>query len=111
MDTGIVKLKTAYYITCEDVEKLTGRPWDEFEFAKTAENDSYVSVSFSEETLAEMLEEFEDIKDELFEFIGPESYWRARRSYAWRLKNQIELVKILREQFSDYDEVLIWVSW
>lgn len=110
MDTGIVKLKTAYYITCEDVERLTGRPWDEFESAETAENDSYVIVSFSEETLARMREEFEDIRDEL-NYITPESYWRTRRSYAWRLKNQIELVKILREQFSDYDEVLIWVSW
>lgn len=109
MNTGIVKLKTAYYITCEDVEKLTGRPWGEFEFAETAENDSYVVISFSEETLAEMLEEFEDIKNEL-EFFDSDS-WRVRRSYAWRLKNQIELVKILREQFSDYDEVLIWVSW
>ncbi len=110
MNTGIVKLKTAHYITCNDVEKLTGIPWNEFEFAECAENDSYVIVSCDEETLKLMLEDFEDLKGEL-EDVVLEDQWRRRRSYAWRLKNQIELIRVLREQFSGYDEILIWVSW
>ena len=37
----MIEIKTARYITCDDVEKLTGKHWGDFEFAQMAENDAY----------------------------------------------------------------------
>ena len=106
----MVKLKTAYYITTDDVEELTGKRWDEFEFAQMAENDSYQILNCSDWYLEELYEEFEDTKDELEDF-DEDEHWRRRNCYPNRIRNQIELVEILRKDFGLRDSVLIWVSW
>lgn len=108
-----VKLKTAHYITCDDVEKLTGKYWGFFEFAYMAENDAYQILDCSDWYLEELYEEFEDVKDEI-DFDENDknvSHYHKRDCYAYRLKNQIELVEILRKQFGVRDSILIWISW
>ena len=37
----MIEIKTARYINTNDVEKLTGKHWGDFEFAQMAENDAY----------------------------------------------------------------------
>lgn len=112
MDAGTVKLKTAYYITCEDVEKLTGKRWDAFEFVQMAENDSYQMISCSDEALEELYEDFEDVKDEMeSEEYYKENPYEETISYPCRLKNQIKLIEILRKQYGCRSTVLIWISW
>jgi hypothetical protein len=106
----MVELKTAYYITCNDVEELTGVHWNEFEFAEMAENDSYQILCCADWYLEELYEEFEDVKDELDE-IDMDNKWSCRHCYPMRLKNQINLVEILRKQYGCRDTVLIRVSW
>lgn len=106
----MVELKTTYYITCNDVEELTGIHWNEFEFANMAENDSYQILCCADWYLEELYEEFEDVKDELDE-IDVDNEWSRRHCYPMRLKNQINLVEILRKQYGCRDTVLIWVSW
>ena len=106
----MVKLKTAYYITTDDVEELTGKHWDEFEFAQMAENDSYQILNCSDWYLEELYEEFEDTKDEL-EIFNEDEHWCRRNCYPNRIHNQIELIEILRKNFGCMDSVLIWVSW
>lgn len=102
----MVELKSVHYITCNDVEELTGTHWNEFEFAEMAENDSYQILCCADWYLEELYEEFEDVKDELMD-----NEWSRRHSYPMRLKNQINLVEILRKQYGCRDTVLIWVSW
>ena len=105
-----VKLKTTHYITCDDVEKLTGKHWNEFEFAQMAENDAYRILDCSDWYLEELYEEFEDTKDELEDF-DEDNRWARRDCYPNRIRNQIELVEILRKQFGVRDSILIWISW
>ena len=47
----------------------------------------------------------EDFEDE------EEYEWRRRHCRAVRLKNQIELVEILRKDYGIRDSILIWISW
>ena len=113
----MVELKTAYYITCDDVKELTGKNWGEFEFAQMAENDAYQILWCDDGSLEELYEDLEwetdkegmnhpeDFEDEF-------AYdWHRRHCRAVRLKNQIELVEILRKQYGCRDQVLIWISW
>lgn len=106
----MVELKSVHYITCDDVEELTGVHWNEFEFAEMAENDSYQILSCSDGYLEKLYEEFEDAKDELDE-IDVDNAWSRRHCYPMRLKNQINLIEILRKNYGCRDTVLIWVSW
>ena len=106
----MVELKSIPYITCNDVEELTGIHWNEFEFADMAGNDTYQILNCSDWYLEELYEEFEDVKDELDE-IDMNNKWSRRHCYPMRLKNQINLVEILRKQYGCRDTVLIWVSW
>ena len=92
----MVTLKTAHYITCDDVEKLTGIHWSEFEFAQMAANDSYQVLDCDEEYLKELYEELED-----------EEYTK----YGTRIKNQIKLIEILRKDFNCHGSILIWICW
>lgn len=94
----MITLKTAYYINTDDVEELTGKMWSDFEFAQMAENDSYVILCLEDWYLEELYEEFEELKDE-------------NLKAANRLRNQIDLVEILRKDYGLRDSVLIWVSW
>ena len=106
----MVELKNIHYITCDDVEELTGVHWNEFEFAEMAENDSYQILCCADQYLEELYEEFEDVKDELDE-INVDNAWSRRHCYPMRLKNQINLIEILRKQYGCRDQVLIWISW
>ena len=112
----MIEIKTARYITCDDVEKLTGKHWGDFEFAQMAENDAYQVLCCSDWYLEELYEDLEwetgkeGMKPEDFE---DEEEYKLRRRYcrAVRLKNQIELVEILRNDYGIRDSILIWVSW
>ena len=106
----MVMIKTAKYITTNDVEELTGKRWDEFEFARMAPNDSYSILDCSDEYLDDLYEDYEDTKDELEDF-DENDHWARRRSYPNRLRNQIKLIEILRKQYDIKDSILIWISW
>ena len=105
----MIKLKTAYYITTDDVEELTGIRWDLFEFAQMAENDSYQILNCSDWYLEELYEEYEDTKDELEGFA--EDDWGFKHCYPNRIMNNIKLIEILRKDYGCRDTVLIWISW
>lgn len=109
----MIEIKTARYINTNDVEKLTGKNWNFFEFAQTVENDAYHVLDCSDWYLEELYEEFENIKDEI-DFDENDknvSRYRKRDCYAYRLKNQIELVEILRKDYGIRDYILIYVCW
>lgn len=109
----MIKLKTMTYITSDDVEKLTGKHWSYFEFADMAENDSYRVLCCADWYLEEL---YEDLKWESSkEGMSPED-WEDKEDcilhcHAIRLKNQIELVEILRKEYGIRDSILIWISW
>ena len=112
----MIEIKTARYIDGRDVEKLTGKHWGEFEFAQMAENDAYQVLYCADGDLEELYEELEwetgkeGMNPEDFE--DEEEYeWRHRHCRAARLKNQIELVEILRKDYGIRDSILIWISW
>ena len=113
----MVTLKTAYYINTDDVKELTGEHWGDFEFAQMAENDSYQTLCCSDWYLEELYEDLEDeMKSEgaltIADFDDEDDFnWHRRNCRAVRLKNQINLVEILRKQYGCRDTVLIWVSW
>lgn len=110
-------LKSINYITCEDIQKLTGKHWSDFEFAQLAANDSYQRLDCSDAALEELYEDLEwetgkagltleDCDDDQEEY-----EWRIQRTRAVRLKNQINLVEILRKQYGVRFEILVWISW
>lgn len=113
----MIKLKNIPYITCDDVKELTGKHWGDFEFAQMAENDSYQILCCSDWYLEELYEDLEDeMKSEgeltIADFEDEDDFnWHRRNCRAVRLKNQINLVEILRKQYGCRDTVLIWVSW
>ena len=112
----MVKLKSIPYITCDDVEKLTGAHWGDFEFAQMAEDGSYQTLCCADWYLEELYEdlEWESGKEGMNpeDFEDEEEYeWRRRHCRAVRLKNQINLVEILRKQYGCRDTVLIYVCW
>ena len=106
----MIEIKTARYIDTDDVEKLTGKHWDEFEFAHEAGNDAYQILSCSDEYLEELYEDFEDTKDEL-ELFDEDDDRARRRCYPNRIRNQIQLIEILRKDYGIHDSILIWISW
>ena len=59
MDRGTIEIKTARYINTDDVEKLTGKHWGDFEFAQMAANDAYQVMSCSDDYLEELYEDLE----------------------------------------------------
>lgn len=113
----MVELKTAYYITCDDVRELTGKHWGDFEFAQLAENDAYQVLWCDDGTLEELYEDFKYENDKegrltAANFEDADEYiWHLHHCRATRLRNQIELVEILRKQYGCRDQVLIWISW
>ena len=113
----MIKLKSVSYITCDDVEQLTGKHWGDFEFAKMAENDAYQTLCCADWYLEELYEDLEwesgkegVLKPEDFED-EKEYDWYRRNCRAIRLQNQIELVEILRKDCGIRDSILILVSW
>lgn len=117
MDRGAIEIKTTRYITCDDVEKLTGKHWGDFEFAQMAGNDGYQILCCSDWSLEDLYEElkWEDGKEgslTINDFDDEEDYRRyCRNSRACHLRNQIELVEILRKDYGIRDSILIYVSW
>ena len=99
----MIEIKTARYITCDDVKELTGKHWSDFEFAQMAENDAYQILCCSDWYLEEL---YETLEWEL----GKESV-NGHTSRSIRIKNQIELVEILRKNYGIRDSILIWISW
>lgn len=112
----MIEIKTARYINTDDVEKLTGKYWGDFEFAQMTENDAYQVMSCSDSYLEEL---YEDFACEIGkEGVNPKDWedeegcdLHNRHCRAARLKNQIELVEILRKDYGIRDSILIWISW
>ena len=112
----MIEIKIAKYITCDDVEKLTGKHWGDFKFAQSVENDSYQILCCADWYLKELYEELEwEIGDKDMipeDFEDEEEYeWHLNHSRAARLKNQIKLVEILRKDYGIRNSILIWISW
>ena len=112
----MIELKTVSYINTDDVAKMTGKYWGDFEFAQMAENDSYQTLCCADWYLKELYEdlEWESSKEGMNpeDFEDEEEYeWHRRHCRAVRLKNQIELVEILRKDYGIRDSILIWISW
>ena len=113
----MIEIKTVQYINTDDVEKLTGKRWGDFEFAQRAENGSYQPIDCDDGSLEDLYENkaYEDdmeshLVPEVFEDLEDYEYHR-RYCRATRLKNQIELVEILRNIYGIRDTILIWISW
>lgn len=113
----MIEIKSIPYITCADVEKLTGKHWNNFEFADMAENDSYQILDCSDEALEDLLEDYQYEKEEE-DRLTIENF-ATKMDYDWHLqccrmtciKNQIDLIKILREQYEITKSILVWISW
>ena len=112
----MVKIKSVNYITTDDVEELTGKHWGDFEFAQMAENDSYQYLCCADWYLEDLYEDLEWESGK--EGVNPEDFedeeeyeWRRRHCRAVRLKNQIDLVEILRKDYDIQDGILISISW
>ena len=56
----MVKLKCAFYITCDNIKELTGQDWSDFMFTNFAENNSYIPLSCDDGTLESLYEELGD---------------------------------------------------
>ena len=113
----MIKLKTTHYINTGDVKELTGKHWGDFEFAQMAENDAYQVLYCDNWYLEELYEELEDeMKSEgeltIADFEDEDDFtWHRRNCRVIRLKNQIELIEILRKDYGIRDFILIWISW
>lgn len=110
----MIIFKSIRYITAEDVEKLTGKHWGNFEFAQMAENDSYQVLDCSDDHLEDLEADLEDAEEPTIEdyFGDEEEYnWYKSRCYYARLCNEIQLIKILREEYGITDSILVWISW
>ena len=113
-----IKLKNIAYIDTEDVDQLIAPArWNDCEFAQMAENDSYVRLDCSDYGLEELYKYLDwevrkgnEPRPE--DYDDPEEYeWKAKRCYAARLRNQINLVERLRKEYGIRYEILVWVSW
>lgn len=113
----MIELKTMTYITTDDVEKLTGAHWGDFEFSQLAENGSYAALGCCDSDLEELYEDFEyeDRKEgnlTVADFEDEDEYnWHCRHSRATRLKNQIKLVETLRKEYGVRSDICVWISW
>lgn len=112
----MIEIKTVRYINTDDVEKLTGKHWGDFEFAQMAENGAYQTLCCADWYLEELYEDLEWESSK--EGMSPEDWgdeeeseWHRRHCRAVRLKNQIELIEILRKDYGIRDSILIWISW
>ena len=79
-------------------------------------NDSYQVLGCDDLDLEELYEDLEwEIGKEGMTaegFEDEEEYnWDRRHCRAVRLKNQIELIEILRKDYGIRDSILIWISW
>ena len=94
------------YINGQDLDELIGIHWNEFEFAQTAENGSYVYLNLDEDA-------FYEIQDEIEWELGKignndEQYYTP---FLKRLLNQQKLMELLCEEYNLRDGVLIHLFW
>ena len=82
------------------LERLSGIDPFECEFMQMQPNDSYVSLDITTEAIADLQEEFEDVKGE-------------EDGYVRRLENEIKMREFLRAQFDGFStqEVIVSVCW
>ena len=82
------------------LERLSGIDPFECEFMQMQPNDSYVSLDITAEAIADLREEFEDVKGE-------------EDGYVRRLENDIKMREFLRAQFDGFStqEVIVSVCW
>ena len=114
----MVKLKCAFYITCDDIKELTGQHWGDFMFSDCAENDSYVSLSCDDGTLEDLYEELGDemwhrnLEDEdLEEFKANRNSVPGDCHTAFKLANEIDLIETIRFIYGVKDSLLVYISW
>lgn len=113
----MVEIKQVPVITCGDVQKLTGKYWAHFEFAQMAEDDSYQTLYCSDEALEELEREIEWESRKwgqltVADFEDEEEYERHLRTRPdTRLLNQLDLIKILRDQYNITNRILIHVVY
>lgn len=93
-----IKIKQMPTITTDDIEKLTGIHWTEFEFTDCVENDSYVLLVCDEEEKAAL-------EEDLMWELG-KSERRVRN-----IKNQLKLIEILNTEYNITDGILVFVCW
>ena len=109
-----IKIERYPVINCEDVEKLTGKHWGDFEFAQMAENGSYHMVRCSDEALQELEfdikwarreePEYDEDDEEILQYL-------KRSTPLARYQNQKQLIEILRNEYGITDGILIHVDW
>lgn len=111
----MIRFKIEYTINCDDIKELTGKHWYDFEFAEMAENDSYQILPLSDWYVKELAEDIEDElrleKENLADDYDDYEVYRRSHSRLTKLKNQYELVNILRKDYGLRGQVLIFVSW
>jgi hypothetical protein len=114
----MVKLKCAFYITCDDIKELTGQHWSDFMFSNGAENNSYVSLSCDDGTLEDLYEELGDemwsrnLEDEDLEAFKKDRSSVPNDCYtAFRLANEIDLIETIRFIYGVKDSLLVYICW
>ena len=111
----MIKLKTEYTINCDDIKELTGAHWSDFMFTEMAKNDSYQILPLDDAYVEELAEDIEyELRSERERFIDDYDDFEAyRRSHSrlTKLKNQYELVNILRKEYGLREQVLVLISW
>ena len=109
----MITIKTVNCITTNDVEKLTGKHWGDFEFVQMAANDSYQILDCSDSRLEDLKDDFEDAKEPSIEDYDDEEEYKWRKeSCRWaRLRNEINLIEIIRNEYNIHDTILVWISW
>lgn len=109
----MIAIKSVRYITTDDVKKLTGKHWSDFEFAQMAENDSYQILDCSDDHLEDLKDDFEDAEEPFIEdYDDEEEYNWSKECCLWaRLRNEINLIEILRNEYNIHDTILVWISW
>lgn len=113
----MVKLKTVNYITTDDITELTGKYWGLYNFVEMAENSSYVALYCDDGSLEDLWEDYEREKQyedqvTIDDFDGDEEEYKWHKDHCGmtRMKNDIELIEILRKM-GVRDEILVYICW
>lgn len=99
----MVKLKTAYYITTDDVNELLGKEkWFDCEFAENLNGGSeYAIIHCDDGTLQDWYDEIDDLARD----------GHANYAYYHRACNQIKLIEAIRRELGVYSEILVYVDF
>lgn len=94
----MIKFQCMPIINSDAIQKEYGIRVFDCEFAQGAERDSYQYFACDNAQLSFLWEEYEWHKDK-------------ESAYAQRLKNDIDLIERIQDDFGDIHEVLIYISW